>query len=411
MGMKLQKFALFRTAIGHCTIVWGDRGIAGLELPAATKARTQTRMAERFPEAQQAAPPAEIARAVDGIIALLDGAASLPSDLPLDLGHLSPFYRQVYQAAREIPAGTTRSYGEIAAQLGRPGAARAVGQALKRNPLPLLVPCHRVLAANGQLGGFSGGRGLATKRRLLEIERALATQRSQNGLFSGDSCLPFDTTVAVEHLRRADRTLSPLIEQVGPLRLRVKQTASLFLALAEAIVYQQLTGKAASTIFTRFLELFTQTPSGPTATNVQRLSAEVLRSVGLSRAKVLSLQDLAQRCAAGQLPGLQDLYDMNDQSIINCLTTVRGIGRWTVEMLLIFRLGRPDVLPAADYGVRKGFARAYGCDLPSPKDLERHGDKWKPYRTVASWYLWRAAELPPGPLTNASVCRNIGRSE
>src|SRR5881409_929259 len=125
-----------------------------------------------------------------------------------------------------------------------------------------------------------------------------------------------------------------------------------------------------------------------------RVSDEKLRAAGLSRAKLLALRDLARRAKDGEIPTLTEVRGMEDEAIIERLTQVRGIGRWTVEMLLIFRLGRPDVLPAEDYGIRKGFAIAFKKrELPAPRDVESRGARWKPYRTVASWYLWRAVEL------------------
>ena len=162
--------------------------------------------------------------------------------------------------------------------------------------------------------------------------------------------------------------------------------------MAEAIVYQQLTGKAAATIFARLLAIFPDTPERPTAEQLLGASDEQLRGAGLSRSKLLSLRDLARKSVNGELPILPEIHDLADEAIIERLTEVRGIGRWTVEMLLIFRLGRPDVLPADDYGLRKGFAIAYGRELPSRKELETYGLRWKPYRSVASWYLWRAVE-------------------
>src|SRR5262249_25162579 len=194
-------------------------------------------------------------------------------------------------------------------------------------------------------------------------------------------------------LRASDAALARVIDAVGPFRLDLKRTPSIFAALTEAIVYQQLTGKAAATIFARVCALFPRAHHGPTAEQILRASDEKLRAAGLSRAKLLALRDLARRAANGEIPTLAEVHRMEDEAIIERLTAVRGIGRWTVEMLLIFRLGRPDVLPADDYGIRKGFAVAFKKrELPSRQQLEKRGARWKPYRTVASWYLWRAAE-------------------
>lgn len=184
--------------------------------------------------------------------------------------------------------------------------------------------------------------------------------------------------------------LAHAIDSIGPFRLEWDRKPSIFVALAEAIVYQQLTGKAAATIYRRLCALF---PEGaPTPEHILAASDEELRGVGLSRSKVLSLRDLARRAADGEIPTQSEIRGMGDEAIIERLTQIRGIGRWTAEMLLIFHLGRPDVLPVDDYGVRKGFAIAYDRELPSPKELAAYGARWKPYRTVASWYLWRVVE-------------------
>jgi 3-methyladenine DNA glycosylase/8-oxoguanine DNA glycosylase len=208
-----------------------------------------------------------------------------------------------------------------------------------------------------------------------------------------DAAFGFEPRRAVTHLRGADAALGRLIDTVGPFRMELRTTSSLFGALAEAIVYQQLTGKAAATIYERVCALYPQSSQGPTANDLLRTSDEMLRAAGLSRAKLLALQDLARKAAAGEIPTLAEAREMADETLVERLTAVRGIGRWTVEMLLMFRLGRPDVLPVDDYGIRKGFAVAFRKrELPARADVEKRGARWKPYRTVASWYLWRAAE-------------------
>ena len=206
--------------------------------------------------------------------------------------------------------------------------------------------------------------------------------------------LGFEPATAVEHLRASDESLARVIDSVGAFRLQLIGASSIFGALAQAIVYQQLNGKAAASIFARFCALFPGTV--PTAEQLLAISEDELRGAGLSRSKLLSLRDLAGKTVSGEIPTLAEIHFMEDEAIIERLTSVRGIGRWTVEMLLIFRLGRPDVLPADDYGIRKGFARAYAqVELPSRKDVETYGLRWTPYRTVASWYLWRLVEQAP----------------
>ncbi len=194
---------------------------------------------------------------------------------------------------------------------------------------------------------------------------------------------------ALRHLGAADRRLGALIERVGPFRLRVDRMQSPFASLAESIVYQQLSGKAAETIYGRVeAALGEVTPEA-----VLRSRVSDLRGCGLSGSKTAAVKDLAAKALQGVVPSIGELESMDDEAIVERLTQVRGIGRWTVEMLLIFRLGRPDVLPATDYGVRKGFAKTFRRALPTPADVLRRGERWRPYRSVAAWYLWRALEL------------------
>ncbi len=195
------------------------------------------------------------------------------------------------------------------------------------------------------------------------------------------------------HLSRKDRTLARLIREVGPCRLEIAARQSPYQALLESIVYQQLTGKAAATIYGRVCASFGSSRC-PGAEKVADASDELLRAAGLSRSKVAAVKDLAERALAGEIPTRRAAERLSDAELVERLTAVRGIGTWTVEMFLIFTLGRPDVLPLDDYGVRKGFARTFGRDvLPKPRELAASGEKWRPFRTTASWYLWRALEL------------------
>ena len=173
-------FALFDTAIGPCGIAWSETGVVALQLPEADRARTRARLLRRWPEASEAAPTGTVQTAIDAVVALISGAAPdrIQADLEsiaLDIEDLPAFDREVYAVARTIAPGTTLTYGEIAARIGEPGAAREVGQALGRNRIPIIVPCHRVVAAGGRTGGFSATGGVDTKLRLLEIERATFT--------------------------------------------------------------------------------------------------------------------------------------------------------------------------------------------------------------------------------------------
>jgi len=205
--------------------------------------------------------------------------------------------------------------------------------------------------------------------------------------------LAYDPDVACRHLAAADPRLGALIARAGAFTMRPEPTQSLFAALVESIVYQQLSGKAAETILGRVVALY-RPRRFPRSVDILDTPVERLRAAGLSAAKAAAVKDLAARTLDGTVPSIARVRRMSDTEIIERLTTVRGIGRWTVEMLLLFRLGRPDVLPLGDLGVRKGFARAFNRRaLLDPLVLSRRAERWRPYRSVASWYLWRALDL------------------
>ena len=189
------------------------------------------------------------------------------------------------------------------------------------------------------------------------------------------------------------------MESVGPYRPADRTTGSHFFSLMRAIVYQQLSGKAASTIFDRFLKLFPN--EDPTPDRLLALTDEQLRSVGLSRQKSAYLRDLAAKVHSGALP-LEDVDTMSDAAIIEYLVQVKGIGRWTAQMFLMFKLGRADVLPDLDLGIQNAIKRAYRKRKCSPKDVLRIGSKWSPYSSIACWYLWRSLDNGGGQLGSAT---------
>lgn len=387
--MTSTNFTLFDTPIGRCGISWNKAGVTALQLPERNDSDLQAKLLRKSPKAQQAAPPPKVQKAIDEIVALLRGEKRDLSAIPLDMANVPGFHRRCYEFARTIPPGKTLSYGEIAAKVGQKGAARAVGQAMGRNPFPIVVPCHRVLAAGRKLGGFSANGGIATKLKLLTIEGV-----HENDQAPDEAEAAPDYTAAVAYLRNADPALAKVIDLAGPCRMQIKGTQSLFIALAEAIVYQQLTAKAAATIFARVRGLFPHAHNAPTPQQLLRASDARLRSAGLSGAKAAALRDLARKACDGQIPELKDLQTMDDAQIVESLTQVKGIGRWTVEMLLMFRLGRPDILPLDDYGIRKGIAVIdRKRKLPGKPEMEKRGRRWSPHRSVACWYLWRAADM------------------
>ena len=199
---------------------------------------------------------------------------------------------------------------------------------------------------------------------------------------------------AHQHLAATHPRLAALIARSLPYNIKPALSIRPFDALAESIAYQQLSGKAAATIFGRVRALY---PRRKYLDPEQILVTpdDTLRLAGLSRNKIAALKDLAAKTIDGTVPSSRAFARMSDEEIIACLITVRGIGRWTVEMLLLFDLGRPDVWPVDDYGVRKGFAKTFGRrKLPTPKELMKFGEKWRPYRSVAAWYFWRALDAP-----------------
>jgi 3-methyladenine DNA glycosylase/8-oxoguanine DNA glycosylase len=203
-----------------------------------------------------------------------------------------------------------------------------------------------------------------------------------------------DWSEAIEHIKKNDPKLAVWIERIGPANGRMRSEHTIFYSLLRSIVYQQLAGAAAAAILGRVDALC---PSGcATPEFIAAASDEVLRSAGLSRNKMAALRDLAAKTLDGTVPSARAVARMSEEAIIEHCTQVKGIGRWTVEMLLMFRLGRPDVLPVDDYGIRKGFQVVYKMrELPKKERMVKLAEKWRPWRTVACWYLWRVAEQAP----------------
>lgn len=213
-------------------------------------------------------------------------------------------------------------------------------------------------------------------------------------LWPGRGVVAVDWNAACRELAARDRALGSVIERVGGSGFPAPRSGSAFEALSHSIVYQQLSGKAAATIFGRFRALY-DCAGFPEPAAVLATPHDAMRGAGLSEAKARAIRDLADHAARGIIPPIPVLRRMPPEEVVERLTVVRGIGRWTVEMLLLFRLGHPDVLPAHDLGVRKGLARIMKRrELPEPEAVIRRGERWRPFRSVASWYLWRAAELP-----------------
>src|SRR5713226_6655855 len=211
---------------------------------------------------------------------------------------------------------------------------------------------------------------------------------------------PFDLSAAMNHLSACDTQLAELIANTVPFQMDSDPLQSPYEALLESIAYQSISGKAAATIFGR-IKALSGNGRAPSPEQMLKLRKPALRKAGLSGAKILAMKDLAQKTIAGVVPTLEQAEKLSDDELVERLVSVRGIGAWTVEMFLIFRLGRPDVLPIHDLGVKKGWSVAYGKKhMPKPKELLAFGERWRPYRTVASWYMWRAFERAGYAATN-----------
>jgi DNA-3-methyladenine glycosylase II len=215
----------------------------------------------------------------------------------------------------------------------------------------------------------------------------------------GPQDLGFDLQAACKHLAERDACLAELIANTAPFEIDVTPESP-YEALLESIVYQSISGKAAATIFER-IKALSGNGRPPSPEQVLKMRTSRLRKAGLSGAKAAALKDLARKAIEGIVPTLEQAEKMSDEELVERLDSVRGVGAWTVEMLLIFRLGRPDVLPIHDLGVQKGWSVAYGKKhMPTPKQLLEFGERWRPYRTVASWYMWRAFERAGYAVTN-----------
>jgi O-6-methylguanine DNA methyltransferase len=384
--MKRSAYCVFETPLGWCGIAWSDAGpsratpaVSGFQLPEATAKLTEACIA-RIPGARHVrTPPPAIAAVIRRVNRHFRGDVQDFRDVAVYLDGVGAFERRVYEAARMIPAGETRTYGELAKALGARDAARAVGQALGKNPIALIVPCHRVLAAGGKPGGFSAHGGRATKARMLAAEGvALETPRVIKTVR--------DVQRAAALLKTLDRKLATCFGK--PLSFRAQRAQPPYATLAEAIVRQQLSRAVAVAILGRVYALY----SGAAMPEPEKILAtpdRMLRGAGLSRVKTKAFKDLAAKTLDGTVPSLEKIVALTDDEIVRRLTSIYGVGRWTVEMLLIFNLGRMDVLPVDDFAIRRGVSLVYGMKQPpTPAKVLALGEAWRPHRTVASLYLW-----------------------
>ena len=384
-------YTLIPTTLGPLGLGWSDAGIRHIYLPEATPEATAARL-----EAKGYKKRRSVAKHLDHsakrIAQHLRGRPVDLSEVVLDLSQLPETRRTIYETLRRVARGTTLTYGELAERSGMPGTQQSVGTAMGENPCPVVIPCHRVLPAGGKLGNYSGPGGAETKARILRIEGMdvwaprTPPKRRPDGL-------EYDWAEAVQHLSKADPILVKHFKRLGGEKLEARAMEDPFLYLARSITFQQLAGAAARTIWGRVLDRFAAKGGLPTPESMLAMPEAELRSAGLSAAKTAAMKDLALKASEGIIPHTKDLAKMSDDEIVARLTAVRGVGRWTVEMTLMFRLGRPDVLPVDDLGVRNGFDRVHGRKKKvTPKELTAYAERWRPYRTVGSWLMWRVLE-------------------
>jgi O-6-methylguanine DNA methyltransferase len=301
------------------------------------------------------------------------------------------FAGRVRDALTQIHWGETITYGALAAEAGAPGGARAVGGVMASNPLPLVVPCHRVLPAGGGLGGFSAPGGTATKFRLLHLEGAWPAPPAPETV--GSLTEPLVAEAAHRWLTEREPRLAPHLTRAGVWHPSARFAGRPFASLVQSVVYQQLAGAAAGAIFRRVQALFgCEGDDFPSAEQVAATRPEALRGAGLSGAKTATICGLARRIGDGELT--PDFLETGPWAAVSqALLDLRGVGPWTVEMFGIFHRHHPDILPLGDLGVRRAAGRIFGDGLDmAPARLARLGRRWRPFRSVVAWHLWRTID-------------------
>ncbi len=367
---------VFDTTEGSVGLGWTPRGlksvIIGLDQEQ-TEAEL-ARLGTELPLISRAR--GDLAKLVKRIKAHLKGRCDDFRDVPVQYPDRGPFSRAVLKQLRKVGPGKTVTYGELAALCGKPGAARAVGGIMGSNPMPLIIPCHRCLGRNGTLTGFSSPGGIGFKAKLLFIEGYVADPRFAEG---------------IAHLRKVDPVMKRIIAKIGPYRALPDRTRPPWESLVTAIVHQQLSVKAGQTIAGRVKDL-TSGKGFPTPEEILQLEHQELRAAGLSNQKASYIQDLAAKIIDREL-NLNRLRRLDDEEVITELTKVRGIGRWSAQMHLIFHLGRLDILPTGDLGLQIAVARGYGLkENATASEMVAIAEKWAPYRSMASWYLWQGLD-------------------
>ena len=372
-----QGWTVFSTPLGPVGVAWSPRGVGRVVIGPSDAQEIAPQLQDHDPQAvRRKRLPPPLADLPARIKAHLGGRPDPLLDVPVDLAGRSDFARAVLNELRRVAPGQTVTYGELAARAGRPGAARAVGRIMGANPVPIVVPCHRCLGADGSLTGFSSAGGIWLKARLLFAEGVVRNAEHAAGM---------------AFLARRDPVLRRIIKATGPYAALPDKPQPAYEVLVTAIVHQQLSVKAGRTIAARVRDL-TPGPRYPRPQELLACKDAALRACGLSNMKVRFVQDLAAHICDGRLK-LSALHRLDDEQVIEKLCAVKGIGRWTAQMHLLFHLGRLDVWAVDDLGLQKAAANLYGLDQPVTKTvMETLGERWRPYRSIASWYLWRSLD-------------------
>ena len=365
---------VFDTQIGHCGFAWKAHTIDHFQLPEedaqATRALLCSKTDNRKVFSRAPKPFAGLAKRVRSH---LKGNPDSFKDIKVDPGARSEFTKKVYAKLRTVKPGKVVTYGQLAKMAGSPKAARAVGSAMASNPIPLIIPCHRVITSDRKLGGFSAHGGIMTKAHILFAEGVVLNAQHKKGM---------------EHLGRVDKKMKQMIARMGPYLATEMSNTNPYESLVQAIIYQQLSYKAAASIANKFRTMYGE-GKYPNAEVVTKLSEEQLRKSGISIRKAGFIKGVARHALAGKL-NLAVLGQLDDEQVISSLCEIKGIGRWSAQMFLLFNLGRLDVWPVDDLGLQNALVFAYGLSRkPNPATMEKYSQKWKPYRSMAAWYLWK----------------------
>jgi O-6-methylguanine DNA methyltransferase len=371
---------VFATEIGPVGLTYSPQGVKRVIFGYTDKEKILASLQEHEPDWPTALRPSgDVAVLVKRIKSHLKGKNDSLRDVPLDLRGVSDFSNQVLRELCKIGPGKVVTYGELASRCGKPKAARAIGRIMGANPIPLVIPCHRCMGKDGSLTGFSTEGGTGLKARLLFLEGYVRNEEHSAG---------------VRHLKKSDKVMKAIITKVGPYQAISDKPSPAYDTLVSSIIHQQLSIKAGITIANRVRNL-TPGKSLPTPEEMGNIAPEDLRKCGLSGQKVSYVKDLAGRVYDGSLK-LGRLRKLDDEAVIEELTAVRGIGRWSAQMYLVFHLGRLDVLPLGDVGFQNGAIRAYGLpDDVGGEILEELAAPWQPYRSMATWYLWQYLSCAP----------------